>query len=445
MIKAIRWWRLKKVLSLALPSGVNNFLEIFVLAVSIFFMGKLSDSHIVAMGVGLQYMLLFYALNSVFYIGTNATLSRLVGAKDMELVSVGYCSILLGACVLCGLAGVVGFLGVSSFVDWMGLKDEANHLAQEYLHVLVLALPAIFIKNVMVAALASFSDTLTPFLIKLVMSVLCLFLNQALIFGDFGFVRLGIKGAAWANVIVAFVELAMLFAITTVTKKALRFHMTFDFGFFKRAWKVGYPSGFERLLTLFSMALISKFVASYGDEVLAGMQIGLRVESFSYMPGLGFSIACMVLVGQHLGANQVQKAQEYVRTTLKMGVLFLGVMGVLLVVFAKPFASVFTHNLAVVEVAGWYLVAVGASQVPLACLFVLDGTFRGAGMAKVSLFINTLSLWSLRIIPMYFLLHHGYHVRWLFVVICVETYARAGVFYWAYRRGWWKKPGRFAH
>ncbi|BEG57750.1 Multidrug efflux membrane protein [Helicobacter sp. NHP21005] len=424
---------------------MNNFLEIFVLAVSVVFMGKLSDNHIVAMGVGLQYIMLFYALNSIFYIGTNATLSRLVGAKDTELVAIGYSSILIGACGICALAGVVGFLGIGSFVAWMGITGTARQLAKEYLQILIWAMPAIFIKNTMASALASLSDTLTPFVLKILMSTLCLFLNDALIFGHFGFVRLDIRGAGVASVAVAFLELFLLFiAINLKKHNPLKFRFVFEAQLFKKAWQVGWPSGFERMLTLFSMALVSKFVASYGNEVLAGMQVGLRIETFSYMPGLGFTIACMVLVGQHLGANQVNRAQEYIRTILKVAGVLLGVLGVAMIVFAKPLAMIFSQNHEVVQVAAWYLMVVGLSQMPLMCLFVLDGVFRGAGMAKVSLFINTASLWSLRILPMFILWRFGLSVRWFFVLICFETFMRAGFFYIAYKKGIWKKPGRFA-
>ncbi|WP_104625330.1 MATE family efflux transporter [Helicobacter felis] len=436
--------KLKKILMLALPSASNNFLEIFVIAISTVFMGRLSDTHIVGLGVGLQYILLFYCINSIFFIGTNAILSRLVGAQDMENLAVGYSSILIGAMGICALACALGFLGIAPFVHWMGVSGEANLLAQEYLRIFIFAMPAIFVKNVMVAALASLSDTLTPLLIKTAMSVLCLFLNDALIFGKYGFMRLDIAGAALANVIVAFLELAILFGVIAIKNTPLKFRWKFDWQCFKRTWHVGWPSGFERLLSLFSMVLVSKFVASYGDVILAGMQVGLRVETFSFMPGLGFTIACMVLVGQNLGANRIEVAQDYVRTTLKVAGSLLGFLGILMVVFAKPFAGIFSQNPKVIEVATWYLIAVGISQMPLIFLFVLDGVFRGAGMAKVSLYINTASLWLLRIAPMYVLLKSGMDIKWLFVVICVETYIRSGIFYWAYAQGWWKKPGRFA-
>ncbi|MFC3848330.1 MATE family efflux transporter [Helicobacter baculiformis] len=435
--------KLKRILMLALPSASNNFLEIFVLAISIVFMGKLSDTHIVAMGIGLQYLLLFYSINAIFFIGTNATLSRLVGAQDTQNLSIGYSSILMGASAFCALACVLGLGGIKFFIAWMGVSEKASVLAQEYLQVFIFAMPAMFVKNVMVAALASLSDTLTPLLIKTLMSLLCLFLNKALIFGDYGFMRLDIAGAAWANVIVAFLEMGVLFVVIACKNTPLKFRWTFDWKFFKRTWHVGWPSGFERLLSLFSTILVSKFVATYGDAILAGMQVGLRVETFSFMPGLGFTIACMVLVGQNLGANQVQVAQDYIHTTLKVAGSLLGVLGVLMLIFAEPFALIFSQNLIVVKVASWYLMAVGVSQVPLIFLFVLDGAFRGAGMAKVSLYINTFGLWCLRIIPMYILLQCAADIKWIFVVICLETYVRAGIFYWAYRQGWWKKPGRF--
>lgn len=147
-------------------------------------------------------------------------------------------------------------------------------------------------------------------------------------------------------------------------------------------FRVGWPAGFERLLSLFSLILLSKFVASYGDKVLAGMQIGIRVETFSFMPGFGFMIAAMVLTGQNLGANKPKIATEYAHLILKISMGLMGVLGVILVLFAKEFASLFSQDEEVLEVARSYLIAVGLSQAPLIGYFVLDGVFRGLAFLK---------------------------------------------------------------
>lgn len=207
-------------------------------------------------------------------------------------------------------------------------------------------------------------------------------------------------------------------------------------------FRVGWPAGFERLLSLFSLILLSKFVASYGDKVLAGMQIGIRVETFSFMPGFGFMIAAMVLTGQNLGANKPKIATEYAHLILKISMGLMGVLGVILVLFAKEFASLFSQDGEVLEVARSYLIAVGLSQAPLIGYFVLDGVFRGAGISKVSLYINTLSLWGLRIMPIYLLLIYHFKVEFIFVVIALETFLRSFIYYKVFLKAYGKGAGK---
>ena len=72
---------------------------------------------------------------------------------------------------------------------------------------------------------------------------------------------------------------------------------------------VGIPSGCERLFTLFSIILMTKFIALYGTYDLAGYQIATRIEGFAFMPGFGFMIAAMALMGQNLGAKKPLEAR----------------------------------------------------------------------------------------------------------------------------------------
>ena len=194
-------------------------------------------------------------------------------------------------------------------------------------------------------------------------------------------------------------------------------------------------------MTLFSLVLTTKIIATFSDWVLTGAQIGTRIEAFSFMPGFGFMLAAMVLMGQNLGARKVKLAALYVRTTLIFSSIVMGVSGMILVLFAREFSLIFSSHEKVVSASIDYLVAVGLSQIPLIWAFVLDGALRGAGNTKVALFINAASIWCFRIIPMVLLVVLGFGVKWVFGVICVETYIRAAIFWWVFKRGVWKRVG----
>ncbi|PAF47599.1 MATE family efflux transporter [Helicobacter sp. 12S02634-8] len=434
--------KLKKIFTIALPSGANSFLDIFVIAISMFFMGKLSDAHIVAVGVSLNFFMLFYTFNAILYIGTNAQISRFFGAKDRDNAILVFSTLTCGAFLACIPILGLGFYSYRYFLDWITLSANARELADTYLQIMIYSLPAMFLKNIVISALAAIGDTLTPFMIRIFTTSFCVLLNYILIFGAFGFPRLEIIGAAYANVGIAYLELAILLALMFLPKAYLHFELRFCYRFFANALRIGIPAGLERLLTLFSLVLTTKFLSEYGDSVLAGAQIGSRIEAFSFMPGFGFMVAAMALMGQSLGANRIDLASDFIATILKIASILMGVLGILMAIFAHDFSSIFTTESEVLHISRLYLLAVGFSQVPLIVIFVLDGALRGAGITKISLWINAGSIWTFRILPMWLLIHFGFGVAWIFLMIFLETYIRAGIFWLVFQRGAWKQPRR---
>lgn len=74
---------------------------------------------------------------------------------------------------------------------------------------------------------------------------------------------------------------------------------------------------------------MTKFVAFYGTYDLAGYQIATRIEGFAFMPGFGFMIAAMALMGQNLGAKKPLEAKYSTLNTLLLGGIFMGIVGFL--------------------------------------------------------------------------------------------------------------------
>ena len=427
----------RKILRIAVPSGANSLLDIIVLTLGVFFMGKFGEWHLVALSVSMQFIMLFFAINAVFYIGTNAQISRLYGARD-SLAAQRVFSTLITLCLVCALPIVgLAYAGIMPFLAWMDISQEASALAADFLYIVIWTIPAMLLKNIITSAFAAIGDTISVFIVRVFSTAFCVGANIALIFGA----GLEIVGAGLASVLTSAVEL-VLFALL-VWKKGKFFCVKWQFAmvgaYVRRALRIGIPAGLERLLTLSSFVLTIKFIAGFGDLAVAGSQIGARIESFAFMPGFGFMVAAMALTGQNLGANRIQTAIELHKTILQISCVIMGGLGVIMAVFAKPLSAIFYHDEVVITISAWYLLAVGFSQVPLVVVFVLDGVLRGAGITKLSLLINALSIWCVRIAPMWLGIRLGLPVWWVFVMIFVETYIRAGLFYLAYKRGAWQR------
>ena len=327
----------------------------------------------------------------------------------------------------------------------MNVSGETKTLGMLYLSFIFYSIPAFLLKTIFISALAGVGDTKSVFYIKIIATSLNIALNYILIFGTQSLhilphiPPLGIMGAGIANMAITYLECLVLFWILCKTHKHLRLSLSFRSKILFFGLKLGLPSGIERALTILSLVLITKFMTDYGLEVIAGFQIGSRVESFILMPGFGFQVAAMALVGQMIGAKRLDIAQEFIRTILLISSVTMGILGLLLCVFGVELSSLFSTESAVVDYSFAYLVAVGLSQVPLICIFVLDGALRGSGATKLSLWVNTGSIWILRILPMWLCVYFQINVVYIFAIICCETYLRAGIFGFLFYKGIWKK------
>lgn len=400
--------------------------------------GRISAASIAAVGMSLQVVGLLYAGLTVFYVGTNSLISRLHGAEEHRNLSSAVYSLLLFALVLSLPATLVWYLLSDQLLLLMGATETVAELGGGYLGWLSLALPAIFIKYVLVSALNGIGDTKTPFKIKLVAIVINVFLNYVFIFGHFGAPAMGVDGAAVATVIAAILEAFAYLFILFKTTHFLEKHFHFSKELLRRAMKVGVPAGFERMLTFFSFILFTVIIAHFGTAIMAGYQIGLRIEGLAFMPGIGFTVAAMTLMGQNLGRNDTDAAYHDVVKTMKIAAWFMGLMGIFMVAVPEYVVYIFTDDPAVIDEASLYLRIVGLSQVPLAMSFVLSGSLRGAGATRQTLKINLISLWFFRITPALLVAYFLHSILLVYIVMIAETFIKAFWLWHAFKSGRWK-------
>jgi len=207
----------------------------------------------------------------------------------------------------------------------------------------------------------------------------------------------------------------------------------------KKVLHIGSSAALERFITVGSFLLFVMIIANYGTAALAGYQVGLRVEGIAFMPGFGFSVAAMAIVGQNLGEKKLELAYASGRYSTWLASWFMGSVGVVMVLWPELLCAPFTTEPETVEAASLYLRLVGISQVPLAFTFVLGGALRGAGATKVVLKINVLSLWLLRIVPSFFALWVGWPLISIFIIMTVETFVKGALFWKVFESRKWQK------
>jgi putative MATE family efflux protein len=208
-----------------------------------------------------------------------------------------------------------------------------------------------------------------------------------------------------------------------------------DTGLSGRIWRVGWPVALERIAQQSGQLFYSKFIISYGTAAYAAHQIGLSIESLSFMPGAGMGIAAATLMGQSLGAKKYRRARISHREALRLAVLVMGTMAFIFLALPGPLIGLFTHDAEVIEKGIVFLRLVAFAQIPLALSFVYAGSLRGTG-DTFYVFLATLGImWGVRVFLSWVAadwLHLSLYAVW--GVFVIDWYARAIAFWWRYRQ-----------
>ncbi|WP_297483852.1 MATE family efflux transporter [Sulfurimonas sp.] len=427
----------KKVLSLAFPAALKHLVDILQVLIDMLMVGTVSVAALAAVGMSMQFMMIVNVFMTLFVVGGNALISRFIGQGRKKRASALLFSLVLLAITLAAFVSVGGYFGAYHFYAWMGATPAVVEQGGTYFKILSLGIIVIFLDTLLYNALSAAGDTKSSLYIKLTSSVLNACMNYVLIFGHFGFPVLGIAGAAIATVLAySFNNVAYYILIKKLNSK-LDFLPIIRIKDIKRVLKVGYAAAIDRGVSSVSFLFFVSIITAYGTAELAGYQVGLRVEGIAFMPGFGFAIASMALVGQNIGAKDFDKAYNMGIISGRIAYTFMGSVGLIMILFPEYLVHFFTKDALTIAVASKYLILVGLAQIPLAIMFVYSASLRGAGATKTTLKVNLISLWLFRLLPSYIAYKMGYGVIVIFAIMNLETLIKGCIYWYIYSKREW--------
>jgi len=399
--------------------------------------GTISSAALAAVGMSMQFMMIVNVLMTLYVVGGNALISRFIGQGRKRRASALLYSLVIFAIFLSVFVTIGGYFGSHTIYALMGAQADVVALGGAYFEILSLGIVVIFIDNLLYNALSAAGDTKSSLFIKLFSALLNASLNYVFIFGHFGFEAMGIEGAAIATVMAYSFNVMAYYILIKKMNSKLDFLPIVRVKDLLRVWSIGWSAALDRGISSMSFLVFVSIITAYGTAELAGYQVGLRIEGIAFMPGFGFAIAGMALVGQNIGAKNHDKAYNMGIISGRIAYAFMGSVGVLLILFPEFLVSFFTKDLATISVASKYLILVGLAQIPLAIMFVYSAALRGAGATKTTLKINVSSLWFLRVVPSYIAYEMGYGIIVIFIIMNVETLIKGLIYWYIYKQRNW--------
>ncbi len=422
----------RNVVSLSLPVLLSSLFQRLVSIVDIFMVGGLGAAAIAATGLG---QLLIFVVMTVFWglaTGTTVVVAHLWGGgSHAEARRASF-----AACLACaGMAVAASFLGWTFGDDlarFLGANSDVLAYAAGYIRLVFLWFVFTAGLNILSAVMHGTGNTRTPMEGVILVNVLHVLIAYPLIYGKLGLPRLGVTGAAYAiNISELCGFLYLLFQ--AMRKRYIKVGRP-DLHLFRKVWRVGYPVALERIAQQSGQLFYSKFIISYGTAAYAAHQIGLSIESLSFMPGAGMGIAAATLMGQALGAKKISRARISHTEALRLAIMVMAAMALLFFFFPHLLIGLFTSDPDVIANGCVFLRLVAFAQVPLAISFVYAGSLRGTGDTHYVFLVTLAAMWGIRVLFSYIAavpLHLSLYMVW--GVFLLDWLFRAVAFAWRYR------------
>ena len=421
------------VFRLSLPVLLSSLFQRLVAIVDIFLTGGLGPSAIAATGLG---QLLVFVTMTVFWglsTGTTVVIAHLWGGGNRKDAGKTALTALMACLLLTAICTLAGAGWGDKLASLMGAAPDVQMLAAEYIRLVFLWLVWTTGLNVLSAIMHGTGDTRTPMEAIIVVNILHVLIAWPLIYGKFGLPALGVKGAAIA--INSSEMIGCCYLLIQSIRKGYLFVGRPDPRMFGRIWRVGWPVALERIAQQSGQLFYSSIIIAYGTTAYAAHQIGLSIESLSFMPGAGMGIAAATLMGQSLGAGKLKRAQLSHIEALKLALVVMGGMALLFLFIPAQMMHIFTNDPDVIRQGSVFLRLVAFAQIPLAVSFVYAGSLRGTGDTFYVFIVTLLAMWGVRVLFAWIagpLLHLSVYAVW--GVFLIDWYARAFAFAWRYHK-----------
>ncbi|MFP4456220.1 MAG: MATE family efflux transporter [Clostridia bacterium] len=433
----------KTVWILAWPVIVEMLLLTLTGIVDMAMVGRLGPASIAAVGLGNQFVMLATTAFAAIRTGTTALVARHIGAKDNE----GAHLIARQSVILTIALAVTTVISFYFLAEWglrlLGAEQEVIELGIWYIRLRTFGLAFHFFTMIFTSMLRGSGDTKTPMVVNIVINIVNPILNYGFIFGKFGLPQLGVAGAALATTLAHVVGFIIITRVIlngkSIIKLTLKDDYSYDKASVKRILNIGIPAMVESVAMRIAQIIFTMILTSLGTVTYAAHQVAIRAESLSFMPGWGFGVAATTLIGQNLGAKQLERAEKsgYIARNMALAVAFT--MGVLFFIFPQHFVRIFTDDPGVIEQGAKALRLIALAQPSIAINLVLSGALRGAGDTRWVTYITASSVWVVRLtIAAFcvFVLEMGIIGAWLGMLF--DIVVRSIMFSIRYAKGKWK-------
>jgi putative MATE family efflux protein len=427
---------------LAIPMMLEMAMESIFAVVDIAFVSRLGTDAVAAVGITEALITVLYAIAMGLGMGVTAMVARRIGSKDSDgAASVTGQALWVGGLVSV-LIGIFGVIYARDLLVLMGASENVIHQGTGFTAVLLGGSASIVYLFLLNAAFRGAGDANVALRSLWLANGINIILDPCLIFGLGPFPEMGVTGAAVATTIgrSTGVLYQLYYLMGGRGRLAFQFrHLRIIPALLKRMLVISAGGVGQFLIATASWVVLMRIVAFYGSGPIAAYTIALRMLEFSILPAWGLGNAAATLVGQNLGANQPDRAEESAWLAAKYNAVFMSIVGALTFFLAAQITGLFSEDPEVLRYGASCLRIMGIGFPMYAVGMIMAQALNGAGDTATPSALNLVCFWIVQI-PLAYWLATGISLgpNGVFVAIVVSESLLTILSIIVFRRGRWK-------
>ena len=400
----------KMVLAVAVPIMVQNGISNFVGLLDNIMVGQTGTEQMSGVAIVNQLFFVYYLCIFGGLAGAGIFTAQYFGTKDYEGIKTTFrFKLWMGFIITLGAVAIFSFWGRDLIYTYLQGSNDGGDIelaleaGESYMRLMLIGfLPFMFLQ-VYAGILRECGETVIPMKAGIIAVLVNLLFNYILIYGHFGFPAMGVNGAAIATVISRFVEIGIVIVWTTMHREKCRYldgvfsTLKVPMSLAVKYFITSIPLLLNETLWSTGFAFLTQCYSTRGLNVVAGSNIAGTINNLFNVVFFAMGDAIAIIVGQLLGAGEMEKARDTDNKIIAFGVFLGALSGLMAAAVSGIFPLIYKTNPEARHIATAFILVQALFTPQMAFLHNSYFTLRSGGRTMITFIFDSVFMWCISV------------------------------------------------
>ena len=383
----------KKILNIALPAMVENFLQMLMGMVDSYLVASLGLVAISGVSVAGNIITIYQAIFIALGAAVSSLISKSLGEGDRDNLAYHTSEAIKLTMLVSMFLGLFSLVFGRQILAWLGTEPVVANAGGLYLALIGGTILLLGLMTTLGSLIRATSNPCMPMYISFLSNLLNVFFSSIAIF----IFHMGIVGVALGTILARLVGVLILWKELSLPLAPWSWRLDWDL------LRLSLPAAGERLMMRAGDVVIIAIIVKFGTDAVAGNAIGEVLTQFNYMPGFGVATATVMLVAHAVGQADFQTVRKLTKQTYWLSLGLMLAVALFIFSFGQPLTHLYTKDSGAVT-ASLSVILFSLLGVPMtAGTVIYTAVWQGLGNAKLPFYATTVGMWLIRIVAGYFL------------------------------------------